>query len=118
MGRTYVSQALSRLRKSGGRFFLAISQEKVVGAVMGFLGKDKDGSFPMRFGHVTDLFVDKAFRSRGLGTLLMDRMEDYFKALGCQAIFVDVLSFNPGARRLYLRRGYRERIVTLIRLLD
>ncbi len=54
------------------------------------------------------LSVDPAERGSGIGSLLMDAVDDEAAAEGAQIEIVDVMADNPHARRLYLRRGYAE----------
>ncbi len=51
--------------------------------------------------------VRSAFRSYGLGSLIMDVVEDDLRERGFQYVTLNVARDNPGAQRLYLRRGYR-----------
>ncbi len=50
--------------------------------------------------------VRGAFRSQGLGSLIMDVVEDDLRERGFQYVTLNVARDNPRAQRLYLRRGY------------
>ena len=49
-------------------------------------------------------------RGQGLGSRLLDLAEDIARAEGLQRMSVIVASDNTGARRLYERKGYAERV--------
>jgi ribosomal protein S18 acetylase RimI-like enzyme len=51
--------------------------------------------------------VRNSFRSHGLGTLIMDVVEDDLRLRGFQYVTLNVARDNPRAQQLYLRRGYR-----------
>ncbi len=46
-------------------------------------------------------------RSQGLGTLIMDVVEDDLRQRGFQYVTLNVARDNPRAQQLYFRRGYR-----------
>lgn len=45
-------------------------------------------------------------RGRGVGTGLLERLFEHAAGLGCGRVRLDVIDTNPGARRLYERRGF------------
>ena len=52
--------------------------------------------------------VDEASRGGGIGSELMDHVEDEARAKGCAQLSLDVALENEAARRLYRRRGLEE----------
>jgi len=50
--------------------------------------------------------VRQAYRGQGLGTRIMDVVEDDLRMRGIQYITLNVARDNPRAQQLYLRRGY------------
>jgi GNAT superfamily N-acetyltransferase len=57
---------------------------------------------------VEDLYVSPNYRSRGVGSLLLDAAEGLVRKLGYVQIGLGVGIDNPPARALYVRRGYKE----------
>ena len=55
-----------------------------------------------------DIFVDSAFRRRGLGADLCAGIMDAGKAQGCHTAYLQVLQNNTGARALYRGLGYAQ----------
>ena len=55
-----------------------------------------------------DIYVDSAYRRRGLGADLCAGIMDGGRALGCHTGYLQVLQNNTGARALYRGLGYRE----------
>lgn len=46
-------------------------------------------------------------RGRGIGGNLLEQVERYAAAQGLSSVRLDVIDTNPGAKRLYLRKGFR-----------
>jgi GNAT superfamily N-acetyltransferase len=61
---------------------------------------------PERTAQVGIAVLDE-WRGRGLGTMLMDTIEDWAREAQLDALVLDVATGNDGARRLYERLGYR-----------
>ena len=55
--------------------------------------------------YVQAVAVDKEARGKGIGSALMDSIEDQAIACGSARLALDVSAKNEGARRLYERRG-------------
>jgi ribosomal protein S18 acetylase RimI-like enzyme len=63
---------------------------------------------PGRIAEVTRVFVISAARRRGLGSRLLDRLEDHARQHRVSTLRLDTRSDLVEARRLYARHGYRE----------
>ena len=73
------------------------------GSVLGFVVLVMQGAF---VGYIQSLAVDDRLRGQGIGTALMEFVEE--RVLREQPnVFICASSFNPGAQRLYERLGYR-----------
>jgi len=59
-----------------------------------------DGDF-----YLLSMAVDKEFRGKGIGSILIDSIEERARASGSIRLSLDVSATNEGARRLYERRG-------------
>ena len=68
-----------------------------------------------RRGEITELIVSKKVRSKGIGNLLIKKMENYFKLIGCEYIIVDVFTCNENAISFYNKNGYHSRMITNIK---
>jgi ribosomal protein S18 acetylase RimI-like enzyme len=65
-----------------------------------FLDTLADGDF-----YVQAIAIDKELRGEGIGSTLIDSIEDRARATGSARLSLDVAAKNKGARRLYERRG-------------
>lgn len=110
---------LNEVKDNNGKCFIAIEDNKAVGLIMGCIFPYDEYDYldykcPKR-GEITELIVSKRSRIKGIGTLLMNKMEDYFKSVGCEYIFVDVFAYNKNAINFYDKKGYHSRMFTKIK---
>jgi len=110
---------LEEVKKHNGICYLAIENDKAIGLIMGTIPPyDKydylDYKCPKR-GVITELIVSMNSRSKGIGNLLIKKMEDYFKSIGCEYVLVDVFAYNEKAIGFYSKGGYHPRMYTDIK---
>lgn len=58
------------------------------------------------FGRMEHLFVDETYRSRGVGRMLMESAEEYFRRQGVKKVKLTVTKSNESAISLYRNMGY------------
>jgi ribosomal protein S18 acetylase RimI-like enzyme len=89
--------------ESSERFsFVAIKGKALIGCSSGLAyknGENYSGWF-----HLTDLFVDKAYRSKGLGTNLLKEIENHISKLGIKYVYL--WTSGDKALRFYYRHAY------------
>ena len=110
---------LEEVNNNEGKCYLALEGEKVVGVIMGAIPKyDQydylDYKCPRR-GVITELVISKECRGKGLGKLLMEKLESYFKSVGCKYVLVDVFAYNERGINFYDKNGYHSRMHTQIK---
>ncbi len=110
---------LEEVKNNNGKCFIAIDNGKAVGLIMGCIFPYDEYDYldykcPKR-GVITELVVSKNLRGKGVGQLLMNAMEEYFKSLGCEYIMVDVFAYNENAINFYNKNGYHSRMYTNIK---
>ena len=110
---------LEEVKNNNGKCYIAVENDKAIGLIMGCIfpygEKDYlDYKCPKR-GEITELIVSKSVRSKGIGNMLISKMEEYFKSLGCEYVLVDVFAYNDNAIKFYDRNGYHSRMYTNIK---
>ena len=55
---------------------------------------------------VDNVVVDETRRSDGIGTAMMDWLEEHARALGCRSVMLDSYVTLARAHKFYFRRGY------------
>ena len=91
------------LHRAAGRFRLRMRVVEVVLApVMQLNDSIEDGDYYLQF-----IAVEEARRVGGVGSVLMDCLEEQARASGSTRLSLDVSTSNDVARRFYERRGWR-----------
>ena len=110
---------LEEVKNNNGKCYLATKDNKVVGLIMGWIPKYDEYDYldykcPKR-GEITELIVTSKIRSKGIGNMLISKMEEYFKSVGCEYIIVDVFAYNNIGINFYNKCGYHSRMYTNIK---
>ena len=79
-------------------FMVALANGKVVGTVM--------GGYDGHRGWVYSLAVDDRERHKGIGSTLIDKIEESLKALGCLKVNLQVVASNSGVVEFYEKLGF------------
>jgi len=110
---------LEEVRENNGKVYLAISDNKVLGLIMGIERKYSEEDYLdykcPKAGEITELVVTQKERSSGVGKALMNKMEEYLKSIGCEYVFVDVFAYNDNAINFYTKDGYHTRMKAMIK---
>ena len=77
---------------------VAVADGRVIGTVM--------GGYDGHRGWVYSLAVDEARRHSGIGSALVDEIEEALKALGCLKVNLQVVGSNSGVVDFYKRLGF------------
>jgi len=113
---------LEEVKKNNGKCYLAVDNNKAIGVIMGTIPPYDEYDYldykcPKR-GEVIELVISKNNRGNGIGELLLKKIEDYFKSVGCEYVLIDVFSYNKKGMNFYSKFGYHSRMNTVIRKLD
>ena len=113
---------LHEVNENNGKCYLAIENDKAVGLIMGIIKKFDNNDYLdykcPKEGEITELVVNSKTRSNGIGQGLMNKMEEYFKSVGCEYILVDVFAYNKKGIEFYDKQGYHSRMYTEIKKIN
>lgn len=71
---------------------------------------------PMQEGKILEFIVSSHSRGGGVGSKLLEAMEDHFRKRGCAYIHLqEVFAPNSSARSFYAKRGYTDRFIEMIK---
>ena len=98
---------------------MAIENDKAIGLIMGTISSYDEYDYldykcPKR-GEITELIVTNKIRSKGIGKELINKMEKYFKSVGCEYVIVDVFAYNEIGKKFYNKKDYHVRMETMIK---
>jgi ribosomal protein S18 acetylase RimI-like enzyme len=110
---------LDNVKNNNGKCYIAVENNKSIGLIMGCIFPYSEFDYldykcPKR-GEITELIVSKNVRSKGIGNLLIKKIEEYFKSEGCEYVLVDVFAYNESAINFYDKNGYHSRMYTNIK---
>lgn len=114
----YFEKTMCEVKQHDGKIFLAKEREKIVGLIVGVINNASEDSYcfcaPKR-GRITELIVSECARHSGIGGALLERMEEYFKGIGCKGVIIDVFAYNEQALGFYDSKGYFSRTVEVMK---
>ena len=98
---------------------MAVENDKAIGLIMGCIFPydeydHLDYKCPKR-GEIIELIVTNKIRSKGIGQELINKMEEYFKSVGCEYVIVDVFAYNDIGKDFYNKKNYHTRMETMIK---
>lgn len=110
---------LEEVNKNNGKCYLAVENNKAIGLIMGCIFPYDEYDYldykcPKR-GEITELIVTNKIRSKGIGQELINKMEEYFKSVGCEYVIVDVFAYNDIGKIFYNKKNYHARMETMIK---
>lgn len=112
---------LEEVNNNNGKCYLAVENDKAVGLIMGTIVKFNEYDYLdyecPKEGRIIELIVSKNVRSKGIGSILIKKMEEYFKLSECEYILIDVFAYNKNAIEFYEKQGYHSRMLVDIKKL-
>ena len=69
--------------------------------------------YPGRFGMITDLVVEAAYRRRGIGTQLVETVKMWLLQRGIACVRLRAAAINPAAVDFWHSQGFKDIVVTL-----
>lgn len=112
---------LDEVKNNNGKCYLAIENDKAIGLIMGCIFPYDEYDYldykcPKR-GKITELIVTNKIRSKGIGQELINKIEEYFKSVGCEYVIVDVFAYNDIGKNFYNKKKYHTRMETMLKKL-
>lgn len=114
----YFKKTMKEVKSFEGKIFLAKEKNKIIGLIIGLINNEEiktyDFEAPKR-GRITELIISKNYRSTGIGNLLINKMEDYFKSVNCKGVLINCFAYNTNAINFYHRNGYFNRTIEMMK---
>ncbi len=105
----HVRYLMECVRAQGGLALIGRKDDVALGFAIGLV-ETEDGAYVLSgqrgFGFLSDIFVARAARRRGLARALVAAAEARFRDLGVSEMRLNVLAGNVGAMRFYEKTGF------------
>ncbi|MCL5037416.1 MAG: GNAT family N-acetyltransferase [Chloroflexi bacterium] len=100
-----------------GIFMAEDRDGKIIGSIMA-VGWQQESSTGEAQGWIYDMTVLPEYWNRGIGSLLMEKAEEFIKSLGHKYIGLAVTTDNKRAVNFYEKHGYAEERKRMLKRLD
>ena len=87
-------------------FINAVDNEEIIGYAVGEIEKRGKVVTPKKAGHVLNIAVQSQYQGMGVGTMLLDEIENRFLSKGADIVYLEVRESNMRAQQVYKHRGY------------
>ena len=118
----YFDYLLNDCKNMNGKIYVYENDGCAVGMIAGYVEtyspRDQLVYSCPKKGIVAELIVDKNFRKDGIGAMLLEKIEKYFKLIGCEYVQIDVFAYNQNAKNFYYKHGYEDRMIMVFKKLD
>lgn len=113
-GLLYVRRFIDRVDDPNGQAFVAVEDGRVIGYVLGaVIDLVPEMFIAETCGFLADIYVEEAYRSRGIGHGLVQALADWFRARGVDYFEWYVAAENHGGRAFWKSIGGREVMVRM-----
>ena len=117
---TAFNKTIDEVSKYEGKIYLAEENNIITGLIVGLINNDETSEYDFKApkrGRISELIVSKKVRSQGTGKALLETMENYFKSVGCKGVLLDVFAYNQNATEFYIKQGYFNRCIEMMKLI-
>lgn len=111
---------MEEIKEHQGKMYLASIDNKIIGLIIGIIIEAED-SYDFKApkgGRITELIVSKNCRTKGIGQKLLNKMEDYFKSVGCKRILIELFEYNEIGKNFYNKNDYFNRCRDIMKKID
>lgn len=120
-GQLYTEAVLKKINDHSGVIYLAKQTREILGCIVGIIEEqskeERAGTIQSRSGRILELIVREDCRGKGIGAMLMKKMEDCFRSKGCDIVRVEVFVPNTSAHEFYQRLHYHDRVYDMVKQL-
>lgn len=107
---SYFKMDMDKVKNQSGKIYLAIENESVIGLIIGIVDEkdevDKLTNDCAKTGNIIELIVNHNLRGNGVGKMLLEKLEQYFKDINCKRINIEVFGPNKSTLNFYTKNDY------------
>jgi ribosomal protein S18 acetylase RimI-like enzyme len=117
--RRYVDVLLKTLDNESGILLVAKENGILLGFIAGSIPpqieEDLLDHYPTKEGKIHELVVSEKRREKGIGRMLIEKLEEQFRIQGCEYVRVGCFVPNTGTHAFYEKCGYSDRYVEMLK---
>lgn len=108
---------LNMLEDKDAAVIVAEKNRKVVGVLYSIIEKDDGDEWaePYRRVSIEEISVHSNFINQGVGTMLMEKVENWAKERGIKDMITLVFDFNKNAIKFYEKNGYKPYSIKMVK---
>jgi len=118
-GEIYIDNLLKKITEGKGIIYIAEFENIPVGMIAGiieeFTKNDEIECIPSKPARILELIVLEKYRGKNIGSLLMNKIEEYFKIQNCDIVHVEVFEPNKRTHSFYQKLGYNDRVIDMLK---
>ena len=117
----YFKETMNEVTKYQGKIYLYQEDNRIIALIIGLINNEEEhqsGFTCPKRGRITELVVSKNTRSKGIGTLLLNKMTEYLKNENCKDILIGVFGYNEQAIKFYEKNGYHTRMIEMTKKIE
>ncbi len=106
------------IKSEKAEVFVAVAETEIIGSGYGLI-KNNDSKFkhPI-YGYVGFMFVIEKYRGKGISTLILNQIFNWFKTKNITETRLKVYEENPSAIKAYEKIGFEKNLIEMIHYLD
>lgn len=118
-GKIYADNLLKKITEKKGIIYMAEFENIPVGMIAGiieeFTKNDEIECISSKPARILELIVSEKYRGKNIGSLLMNKIEEYFQIQGCDIVRVEVFEPNKKTHNFYQKLGYNDRVIDMVK---
>jgi len=95
--------------------FVAVEKNKIIGMIVGKFYKGLPISKYPKKGYISNLYIDKTHRRKGIGKKLILRILKWFKENNVPHISLEIHVNNKAAQTIYHKLGFEDYTIKMVR---
>lgn len=117
VAKKYIKHIRKEIFGKKGGIFVAEFDNEIAGLITMYIDENEIEEKEGMHVYISDLVVRKKYREQGIGQKLMLYAEKFAKENRIKEIHLTVLDKNTSALDLYLKKGYKRKMISLIKKL-
>ena len=106
------------IKSNKAEVFVAIEEGEIIGSGYGLI-KNNDSKFKHSIhGYVGFMYVLEKYRGKGISTLILNHIFNWFKTKNITETRLQVYEKNPSAIKAYEKVGFEKNLIEMIHYLD